>query len=252
MNQSELKLFLDEQVEKFERPEFILDDPLGVVKRFSSKQDQEIVAFLSSTIAWGNRKSIIQSTERILDLMQHEPYNFLQNTDEKDWQHMHFVHRTFNTEDLRFFFNALKHCYEQHESLEDLFQEHKQFSGIQGRIVSFRESFCRVAHLPRSEKHISNPAKGSASKRLNMFLRWLVRSNDLGVDLGLWKAIPQSELRIPLDVHTARVARKLGMVTRKQDDWKTLEEIHVTLDQLDPKDPAKYDFALFGLGISGF
>ena len=252
MRPDQLKEFLDEQVEKFEQPDFIVNDPLGIVKRFDKKQDQEIVGLLSSTIAWGNRKSIIQSTERMLTIMENKPLEFIQQTNEKDWHQLIFVHRTFNAEDLKFFFASLKAIYEKHHSLEALFTEHPTLSGIQGRIVCFREQFCAIPHLNRSEKHISNPAKGSSSKRLNMFLRWMVRSSEKGVDLGIWKEIPSSILRIPLDVHTARVARKIGLLTRQQDDWRALEEIHFTLDQLDPKDPAKYDFALFGLGISGF
>jgi len=252
MELEQLKNFLDEQVEKFEQPEFIVHDPLGVVKRFDKKQDQEIIGLLSSTIAWGNRKAIIQSTEKMLSIMENEPLDFVLNSSEKDWHPIQFVHRTFNAEDLKFFFAALKNVYSQHHSLENLFAPHPSIPGIQGRIIQFREAFCAVPHLDRSEKHLSNPAKGSSSKRLNMYLRWMVRSSEKGVDLGLWTSIPRAELRIPLDVHTARVARKLGLLHRKQDDWKALEEIHLTLDQMDPKDPAKYDFALFGLGISGF
>jgi uncharacterized protein (TIGR02757 family) len=247
-----LKLFLDEQAEKFEQAEFLINDPLGIVKRFCIQQDQEIIGFLAATIAWGNRKSIVASAERILAIMEHKPYEFLLNTDEKHWQHFNFVHRTFNTDDLRFFFKALKNCYSEFGSLQDLFQPHPNIQGVKGRIVHFRAVFCATEHLARSEKHISNPMNGSSSKRLNMFLRWMTRPANKGVDLGIWDKIPLSELRIPLDVHTARVARKLGILTRKQNDWQALEEIHCTLDKLDPADPAKYDFALFGLGVSGF
>jgi uncharacterized protein (TIGR02757 family) len=252
MDLAELKLFLNEQVEIFERPEFILDDPLGVVRRFTKKQDQEIVGLIASTIAWGNRRAIIKSIERILEFMHHQPFEFILNTDEKDWRHINFVHRTFNSEDLFFFFKALKNTYQNHQSLEELFQAHPKIPGVKGRIVQFRNKFCATPHLPRTEKHISNPEKGSSSKRLNMFLRWMVRPSKRGVDLGLWKNIPLSELRIPLDIHTSRVSRKLNILKRKQDDWKALEELHQTLDQFDPIDPAKYDFALFGLGLSGF
>jgi len=215
-------------------------------------QDQEIVGLLSSTIAWGNRKSIIKSTERILECMEHQPYDFLKNTQEKDWQHFSFVHRTFNSEDLLFFFSALKNVYDKHQSLEGLFAAHEAIAGVKGRIVNFRTQFLETPHFSRTEKHISNPLKGSSSKRLNMFLRWMVRDADKNVDLGIWKNIPKSELRIPLDVHTSRVARKLNITQRKQDDWRTLEEIHLILDELDPNDPAKYDFALFELGIEGY
>lgn len=252
MSFEQLKEFLDEQVEKFERPEFIDNDPLGLVKRFSNPKDQEIVGLLAATIAWGNRKSIINSTEKILEIMEQKPYDFLMNSTERDWKDLTFVHRTFNSEDLLFFFRAIQHAMKNFESLEELFIKHESIEGVKGRIIHFRKKFCEIEHLSRSEKHISNPEKGSSSKRLNMFLRWMVRSTEKGVDLGIWNKIPSAELRIPLDVHTARVARKLGLLTRKQDDWKALEEIHKTLDRLDKNDPAKYDFALFGLGISGF
>jgi uncharacterized protein (TIGR02757 family) len=252
MKLSELKIFLDEQAERFEKPDFVNEDPLGIVHRFTLKQDQEIIGLLSSTIAWGNRKSIIKSTERILEFMEQKPMEFMENTSEKDWSKLNFVHRTFNSEDLIFFFAALKNVYENHESLEDLFTPHDSIPGVKGRIVNFRIQFLETPHFSRTEKHISNPIKGSSSKRLNMFLRWMVRDNSKNVDLGIWKNIPKSELRIPLDVHTSRVARKLNMTQRKQDDWRTLEEIHQILDELDPNDPAKYDFALFGLGIEGY
>lgn len=252
MTKKQLKIFLDEQAERFENPQFITDDPLAVVKRFTKKQDQEIVGLLASSIAWGNRKAIITSTERILAAMEQQPFLFLNETDEKDWKSIEFVHRTFNKEDLLFFFNALKQVYKKHKSLADLFVPNPDIKGVKGRIVNFRSQFCNVPHLPRSEKHVSNPAKGSASKRLNMFLRWMVRPADKGVDLGIWNHIPTSELRIPLDVHTARVARKLKLLNRNTNDWAALEEIHQTLDEFNPNDPAMYDFALFGLGISGF
>ncbi len=248
----QLKVFLDEQVEKFEKPEFIDADPLGLVKSFSKKQDQEIIGLLSATIAWGNRKSIITSTERIISIMENAPHDFLMNTSERDWARIQFVHRTFSAEDLRFFFYALQSIYRKEESLEQLFLTEKNKEGVKQRIMNFRSQFLAHQHLPRTAKHISNPENGSSAKRLNMFLRWMVRSDEKGVDLGIWKQVPSNELRIPLDVHTARVARKLVLLTRKQDDWRALEEIHRTLDQLDSNDPAKYDFALFGLGISGF
>jgi len=245
-------LFLDQQVELFEKPEFTIGDPLGIVKRFSNPLDQEIVGLLSSTIAWGNRVAIVKSSEKIVEIMHQEPYKFLMNTDENDWETLEFVHRTFNAEDLKFFFKSLKTIYSKYNSLEDVFMLHPEIEGIKGRIVNFRNQFCSTPHMQRSEKHISNPEKGSSCKRLNMFLRWMVRSNIKGVDLGIWKTIPTSELRVPLDVHTARIARNLGLLHRVQNDWKALDEMHEILNRFDPNDPAKYDFALFGLGISGY
>jgi uncharacterized protein (TIGR02757 family) len=247
MRKTELKKLLDEKVEQYNTSDFIQTDPIQIVHQFSKKQDIEIMGLLISTIAWGNRKSIIQNGEKLCKIMEFSPHDFLMNTDEKNWQSIDFVHRTFNKEDLLFFMNALKTHYMSHGSLEDLFIS-SSVSGVKNRIHSFRQRLLSYPHLKRSEKHISDPLAGSAAKRLNMYLRWMVRNDHQGIDFGIWNNIPMSELRIPLDVHTGNVARKLGLLARKQNDWKALEEIHLTLDEFDPQDPAKYDFALFGLG----
>ncbi len=251
MTKSELKIFLDEKVVQYEHPKFIQSDPIQLVHQFTKKEDIEIAGLLISTIAWGNRTMIIRSGERILDIMGNTPHEFIMNYEANTLPD--FVHRTFNAMDLDFFFRALKRIYQKFNSLEDSFYSDPKFPGVQGRIVSFRKEMFEETHEKRSEKHISDPSRNSAAKRLNMYLRWMVRDAKYGVDFGVWRSIPKSELMIPLDVHTARVAAKLKLLKRKQNDWKALEEVMHVLKKFDPNDPAKYDFALFGLGaFEGF
>ncbi len=245
MTKTELKEYLDFKAQQYNTGEFIESDPIQLPHRFTRKEDIEIVAFLVSTIAWGNRTMIIKSGERLLDIMEHEPYEFIQNY--TDSRNLGFVHRTFNGVDLDFFFRSLNNLYSA-GGLEKAFSQHPEIEGIKGRIIHFREQFIAMPHEVRSEKHISNPAKNSASKRINMFLRWMVRNDRQGVDFGIWKSISPAELYVPLDVHTSKNARELGLITRKQDDWKALEELMLHLRKFDPNDPSKYDFALFGIG----
>ena len=240
----ELKEFLDFKTIQYNTKAFIEVDPIQIPHRFEAKEDIEIIAFLVATIAWGNRKSIITSGERILEIMEHQPYAFIQNYEPHPFQ---FVHRTFNAEDLNAFFISLQRCY-LNGGLENTFRSDPQLPGVLGRIHQFRTAFTAGDFPQRTQKHISDPLKGSSAKRLNMFLRWMVRPNTNGVDFGIWKSIPTSELHLPLDVHTGNVARKLGILKRKQNDWRSVEEIQNYLVQLDPIDPSKYDFALFGLG----
>lgn len=247
MNFSELKEFLDFKSEEYNSPSFIESDPIQLPHRFSKKEDIEITSFLVSTIAWGNRKSIIKSGEKLLDIMQDKPFDFIQNYNDSLAKDLKFVHRTFNTIDLDFFFRSLQYIY-QNGGLEQAFASNPDLFGSQGRIVQFRNTFLKTEHLDRSQKHVSNPEKNSAAKRINMFLRWMVRNDQKGVDFGIWKSISTSELSIPLDVHTANIARKLNLITRKQNDGKALEELMSNLREFDPVDPSKYDFALFGLG----
>ena len=188
---------------------------------------------------------IIKSGERLLKIMQNSPYEFIQNYEANS--NLDFVHRTFNGIDLDFFFRSLRNIYEN-GGLEKAFSSNDMIEGIKGRIVNFRNLFLETDHEKRSEKHISNPEKKSAAKRINMFLRWMVRNDQNGVDFGIWKTISTSELFLPLDVHTSRNARELGLISRKQDDWKALEELMSNLRKMDPDDPVKYDFALFGIG----
>ena len=244
MNAKELKEYLDFKYEQYNTPLFIESDPIQLPHRFTQKEDVEIVAFLVSIIAWGNRTMIIKSGERLLQIMNNEPYQFIINYNSKE---LDFVHRTFNHIDLDFFFRSLKYLY-QNGGLESAFTPNNLHPGVKGRIINFRKAFLATEHLDRSTKHISNPEKNSAAKRLNMFLRWMVRNDNSGVDFGIWKTISPSELYLPLDVHTGNVSRELGLLTRKQNDWKALDELMQRLREFDPIDPVKYDFALFGIG----
>lgn len=244
MSNEELREYLDFKAQQYNTRDFIDSDPIQLPHRFSKKEDIEIVAFLISTIAWGQRKSIINNGERLIDIMEHNPHEFILNYTSRP---LNFVHRTFNAIDLDFFFRSLRNIYEN-GGLENAFSIHPEIEGIKGRIVHFRELFLATEHDKRSQKHLSNPMKGSAAKRINMFLRWMVRNDKQGVDFGIWKSISPSELYIPLDVHTSKHGRNLGLIQRKQDDWKALEELMSQLREFDPIDPAKYDFALFGIG----
>lgn len=244
MTQAELKEYLDFKAEQYNQRSFIITDPIQLPHKFTKKEDIEIAGFLVATIAWGQRTTIIRNGERLLDIMEHDPFEFIKNYNSKP---LSFVHRTFNAIDLDFFFRSLQ-CIYENGGLEAAFSSNNKHPGIKGRIINFREAFLSIEHEKRSEKHLSNPEKNSAAKRINMYLRWMVRSDNQGVDFGLWNSISPSELLVPLDVHTSRHARHLGLISRKQDDWKALEELMENLRALDPKDPAKYDFALFGIG----
>jgi uncharacterized protein (TIGR02757 family) len=245
INLSDLKPFLDEKADLYNRPNFIASDPIQIPHQFEKKEDIEIIAFIIATIAWGNRTSIIKNGEKLVKIMGNSPHEFILNYDsDKDFD---FVHRTFNSQDLSFFFSSLHHIY-QKGTLESTFKSDNQIPGILGRISSFRKEFLTTPHESRSEKHISNPLKNSSAKRLCMFLRWMVRDDNKGVDFGIWPSISKKELHLPLDVHTGNVARKLGLLKRTQNDWKAVAEIQEKLILMDPNDPCKYDFALFGLG----
>lgn len=242
----ELKAFLDEKVLQYNTPKFIECDPIQLPHQFTRKEDIEIIGFIIATIAWGNRKSIINNGEKLIKIMGNSPYDFIRNYTSPSAP-IPFVHRTFNHEDLDFFFQSLQYIYSK-GSFEDTFEAHATIPGIQGRIINFRNHFFETEHLIRSQKHVSNPMKGASAKRINMFLRWMVRKDNCGVDFGIWNQIPMSELHLPLDVHTGNIARKLGMLQRSQNDWKALSEVQAHLVEMDPNDPVKYDFALFGLG----
>lgn len=249
----EVKELLEFKQNEFNTSDFISTDPIQIPHRFSKKKDIEIMAFLMASIAWGNRKMIIQNGRRLIEIMEEEPYSFVRNYSGDQLKNSKFVHRTFNLVDLNFFFCALQRIYSDFNSLENAFYVDTQYPGVKGRIVSFRKEFFSVAHESRSEKHVSNPLKNSAAKRLNMFLRWMVRKDNRGVDFGIWNTISAAELYLPLDVHTGNVARKLGLLKRKQNDWKALEEVMTVLRKMDANDPVKYDYALFGLGaFDGF
>ncbi|WP_370476681.1 TIGR02757 family protein [Tamlana flava] len=250
MNTQELKDFLNLKVEQYNNPKFIESDPIQVPHQFSKKEDIEIAGFLTATIAWGNRKSIITNAKRLMDLLDNAPYDFVMNHEEQDLEKLQsFVHRTFNGDDAIQFVASLKHIYTQHNGLEAVFAKYAKNHSLQTSISKFKTIFFEMEHLPRSQKHVSDPLKNSAAKRINMMLRWFVRKDNSGVDFGIWKSLSPSQLSCPLDVHSGNVARKLGLLTRKQNDAKALMELDTSLRKLDKHDPVKYDFALFGLGI---
>ena len=253
MHLKDLKQFLDEKADIYNHPDFIENDPIQIPHRFSVKQDIEIAGFLTAIISWGNRKSIIKSAEKIIDSMGNSPYDFVQNFEPKDIKKIEnkAVHRTFNTDDLQFFLCSLQSIYSQNESLENLFLLNDEETNMYHAIERFRNRFLQFELDHRAKKHISSTYKSSAAKRLVMFLRWMVRKDNRYVDFGIWENIDPKYLSIPLDVHTGNIARKLNLIQRKQNDWKTVEEMDLALRSFDASDPAKYDFALFGLGVSG-
>ena len=246
-----IKSFLDEKIQLFNRAEFIETDPIKVPAFFTTKENIEIAGFLAATLAWGQRPTIIRNAMKLMALMQNDPIEFLQNSSEEDWAvFQSFKHRTFNGTDCIYFLKSLKNIYQNHGGLEQVFTDgFLNGNSIFSALVYFRKVFFELEHERRTEKHVSDVEKGAAAKRLNMYLRWMVRNDTSNVDFALWKQIPSSALMLPLDVHTGNVARKLGLLTRTQNDWRAVEEITAKLREFDPEDPIKYDFALFGLGV---
>ena len=250
MNKAELKDFLDAKVIQYNNPKFIESDPIQIPHEFNKKEDIEIAGFLTATISWGNRKSIINNANRLMELLDNSPYDFVMNHQESDLEKLQpFVHRTFNGKDCIQFIKSLQNIYSNHNGLEAVFAKHAKQISLQDSISKFKTVFFEIEHLQRTQKHVSDPLKKSAAKRINMFLRWMVRNDYTGVDFGIWKSISPSLLSCPLDVHSGNVARKLGLLKRKQNDAKALLELDTALRKLDAKDPVKYDFALFGLGV---
>jgi uncharacterized protein (TIGR02757 family) len=251
MKFNELKDFLEEKVLLYNRPEFIQTDPVLIPRGFSRKENIEISGFLASAIAWGNRVSILKNAGFLMTLMDNNPFEFITQASTEEMKSVSsFVHRTMNGEDMFFIAQSLRNIYLHHGGMEKLFADsyfrHKEIRSV---LFDFREVFFSIPYPERSSRHIANVEAGSAAKRLNLFLRWMVRSDGQGVDLGIWKKIPPSALMLPLDVHSGQIARKLGLLQRRQDDWKAVEEVTALLRQMDREDPVKYDFALFGLGI---
>ncbi|MFT4678671.1 MAG: hypothetical protein ACI84C_000796 [Flavobacteriales bacterium] len=246
----ELKGFLDLQVDRFNRPDFIEFDPISIPHQFDERADQEIIGFLVATVSWGNRKSILKSGKRMVELMDNAPFDFMSNHEQADLkQLLSFKHRTFNGDDFICFISSMRHLFDKYGSLEAAFYSHFRNEGdLMDTIERFREDFFSIPHLPRTQKHVSNPAKGSAAKRIHMFLRWMIRNDDREVDFGIWKKFSPSVLTCPLDVHSGKIARELGLLDRKQDDRKAAVELNEALRHMDNMDPVKYDFALFGLG----
>ncbi len=250
VNLENLKEFLDEKVNRYNLPEFIESDPIQVAKKFSEKKDIEIAGFLTATISWGNRPAIIKNALRMMDLLENSPHEFVTNASDFEMESLRkFVHRTFNGDDLVYFVRAIKNIYLQHGGMQEVFENGFQNSGtIYGALEHFHKLFYEPGG-ERTKKHVSNVAKGASAKRLNMYLRWMCREDRAGVDFGLWRRIPPSALMLPLDLHTGNVGRKLGLLQRRTNDWKAVEEITSALRTFDPDDPIKYDFALFGLGV---
>lgn len=247
---NELKTFLDEKADLYNRSDFIVTDPIQVAHRFSLEADIEIAAFLAASIAWGQKITIINNATRLLSWMPGGPHEFILNADDRDLDNfLPFVHRTFNGIDCIYFLKALRNIYRHHGGLRQVFESDYAVHGdLFHAIMNFREKFFQLAPPGRTGKHLANPEKGSSAKRLNMFLRWMVRHDNRGVDFGIWKGIPMKALYMPLDVHSGSVARKLGLLKRKQNDWKAVGELTQNMQLFDPNDPVRYDFALFGLG----
>ncbi len=257
MSENNLREFLDSKVERYNQPSFIKDDPISIPHLFTKKQDIEIAGFFAAIFAWGNRTIIISKSKELLQLMEMQPYEFILNHDLPGLKRLlKFKHRTFNTTDLLYFIEFLKYHYNKHESLENAFLINisENFSVneelIETALINFHNYFFSLEHVPsRTKKHIATPQKKSNCKRLNMFLRWMVRKDNRGVDFGIWNYIKPSQLICPVDLHVARVARRLNLLNRKNVDWKRALELTKYLRTLDPLDPVKYDFALFGLGV---
>ncbi len=248
--QTEIKLFLDEKVILYNNPNFIESDPIQIPHLFTLKEDIEIAGFLSATIAWGNRKIIISNAKKMMQLMGNSPYDFVMSHNQSQLENLeNFVHRTFNGQDFITFIKSLQNIYTNYNGLESVFAKKIQDNSMQKNISEFKKIFFKGNSSLRTEKHVSDPLNGSAAKRINMFLRWMVRQDNCGVDFGIWKSIDPASLSCPLDVHSGNVARKLEILMRKPNDAKALFELDTNLRILDPIDPVKYDFALFGLGV---
>jgi uncharacterized protein (TIGR02757 family) len=247
----ELKQFLEEKYLQYNNPSFIECDPVSIPHRFESQRDREISGFLTSTIAWGRRDLILRSSNILLGLMENQPSEFIRCSTEDDLKTFSkFVHRTFNGTDCICFLRGLKNIYSHYRSIEDVILEGMKESGsLKDGLSYFRQVFFLMAHEKRAEKHFADVNSGAAGKRLNMFIRWMVRNDNRGVDFGIWKRISSSQLYIPLDLHSGNSARTLGLLKRKQNDWKAVEELTAVLREFDPEDPVKYDFALFGSGV---
>jgi uncharacterized protein (TIGR02757 family) len=252
MNQR-IKDFLDEKVAQFNRPNFIELDPISIPHRFSKKQDIEIAGFFAAILAWGQRKTILNKCNELLACMDNAPHDFLVNHSEGDLKAvLGFKHRTFNEVDALYFIHFLSWFYRHQDSLEKAFLigQTGAVDSMESMLTQFQRHFFSLEDAPsRTKKHISSPATRSACKRINMYLRWMVRQDQQGVDFGIWKQISPAQLICPCDLHVDRVGRKLGLITRKQTDWGTAVELTQVLRTFDPLDPVKYDFALFGLGV---
>ena len=250
----ELAIFLEKNVKKFNRPDFIPDDPISIPHQFTKNQDIEIMGFWVAMLSWGQRKTIVAKGKELIDLMGGQPFEFILNHREQDRSRFeNFKHRTFQYTDTLYFLEFLQHFYRRHQSLEEAFTASLPGGAphVEPALIGFHERFFSLDSAPqRTRKHVSTPARKSRCKRLNMFLRWMVRRDKEGVDFGIWHRITPGQLLIPLDVHVEKVARHLGLLKRKQNDWRAVLELTENLRKFDPADPVKYDFALFGTSVS--
>lgn len=249
MNFSEIKKLLNRNADEYNQPSFIANDPISIPHLFSKKQDIEIAGFFAAIFAWGNRTTIINKSKKLMQLMDNAPHQFCLHHTPNDLKSiLTFKHRTFNATDLLYFIEFFKTHYTKHKSLESAFTNNG--TAVEKMLIGFHHYFFSLGHIPeRTRKHIATPERNSSCKRLNMYLRWMVRTDDRKVDFGIWKKIKPEQLICPLDVHVARVARKLGILKRKQNDWQAAVELTAYLQTLDATDPVKYDFALFSLGV---
>ncbi len=259
INNSSLKDFLDAKADQYNRPSFIERDPISIPHRFSQKQDIEIMGFWAAVLAWGQRPVILRKATELVELMDGTPYDFIRHHEESDLKRfLSFKHRTFNATDALYFLHFFRQYYQENDSLEDAFLpdtglNFSETISVEASLITFHDRFCSLTDFfpERTRKHIATPARNSSCKRLLMFLRWMVRNDNRGVDFGLWKRLHPNQLVIPIDVHVNRVARHLKLLSRPQTDWKAALELTETLRQFDPGDPVRYDFALFGLGVEG-
>jgi uncharacterized protein (TIGR02757 family) len=248
MVEEEVRDFLEEKADEYNTAEFIEHDPISVPHQFTKLQDIEISGFFAAVFAWGQRPTIISKAMELMQRMDLSPHDFVLHHSDEDLRRLEgFVHRTFNSTDLLYFIEFFQYYYQQHESLEDAFLHGAQ---MEERLTEFHHSFFSLPdHPERTRKHIATPARKSACKRINMFLRWMVRKDERGVDFGLWKRMEPNELICPCDIHVERVARRLGLIQRSRVDWLTAVELTESLKKIDPSDPVRFDFALFGIGI---
>lgn len=247
------KALLEEKYNAFNCPEFIKNDPISLPHRFKNIQNIELIGFWTAILSWGQRKTIINKATELIELMGGNPIDFVLHHKGKDVRRFeHFKHRTFLYPDTQYFLSFFKRYYNEHASLEDAFfnSDMEDDENVANGLIQFRNLFFESGtHLKRTEKHVASPKRNSSCKRINMFLRWMVRKDDRGVDFGIWNKIRMDQLCMPLDVHVEKIGRRLGLIQRKQRDWKTVIELTNNLKSLDPKDPVKYDYALFGMGI---
>ena len=253
MSREEMRELLERLHDRYNNESFIEADPISVPHSFTRPVDREIAGFLAATIAWGNRRAIVQSAHRMMRYMDNAPEDFVRNATEADMEYLRsYVHRTFNGVDFQDFVRGLRHIITEWGSVGNYFEtRYEEHGDLRSVFSDFRRDFFAVEHDTHCEKHLSSIDKGAACKRLCMYLRWFVRHDERGVDFGLWRRIPMSALYMPLDIHTGRMGRNLGLLNRKQSDWKAVEELTASLRELSAEDPVRYDYSLFGLGISG-